>query len=516
MATISVSLPADGSTADVADVNTPITTIVNAINGNLDSNNISSLNGSKLVAASVPGSALDATTTQGWIAGLAAPNTITALGNRCYSMVWNSVNYSGTLSAGMRARTTRTVAAPTQCTSLNGSTQYYSKSSPAGMTFTNNFTVMAYVKATSYAAGAVISRYNGTNGWLLQINSSGQVQLQGFNGGIQDIANSYQSIGLNKWVHVAATMDMSGNLSNIYIDGVAVAVNYTNSVSTALVQAGNLEIGSFNGGTTVFSGKIAQTAVFSAVISQATIQSYISQGLSGTETSLISAYSFNNTLNDLNTTNANNLTANGSAVATTTDSPFGGQADGTISSTLDYAEFRSVTFSTNTTAVVQVPRGNTIPTSGGVSAVVYSPDTAPFGFPGGTATLGDAILCNSFTSAATSATQILGLSVPVTVPTGVREVEITLNVRDVFRTGGGITDITLWAGNAAGTLTTQIAGAEPNAPSGSASPMTIIWKGILPSGTTYVNAALSSAATANSTLEATTVAPTQLNVWLLP
>lgn len=42
MGTISVSLPADGTTADVTDYNTPITTIVNAINGNLDNANIAS------------------------------------------------------------------------------------------------------------------------------------------------------------------------------------------------------------------------------------------------------------------------------------------------------------------------------------------------------------------------------------------------------------------------------------------------------------------------------------------
>jgi hypothetical protein len=42
MSIISVSLPADGSTADVADVNTPITTIVNEINGGLDNSNIAS------------------------------------------------------------------------------------------------------------------------------------------------------------------------------------------------------------------------------------------------------------------------------------------------------------------------------------------------------------------------------------------------------------------------------------------------------------------------------------------
>jgi hypothetical protein len=40
MGTVSVSLPSDGTTADVTDYNTPITTIVNEINGNLDNNNI--------------------------------------------------------------------------------------------------------------------------------------------------------------------------------------------------------------------------------------------------------------------------------------------------------------------------------------------------------------------------------------------------------------------------------------------------------------------------------------------
>ena len=40
MATISVSLPSDGQTIDAADYNVPINTIVAAINGGLDSNNI--------------------------------------------------------------------------------------------------------------------------------------------------------------------------------------------------------------------------------------------------------------------------------------------------------------------------------------------------------------------------------------------------------------------------------------------------------------------------------------------
>lgn len=42
MGNISVSLPSDGTSADVSDYNTPLTTIVNAINGGLDNANIAS------------------------------------------------------------------------------------------------------------------------------------------------------------------------------------------------------------------------------------------------------------------------------------------------------------------------------------------------------------------------------------------------------------------------------------------------------------------------------------------
>lgn len=56
MGNISVSLPSDGQTIDAADYNTPINTIVGAINGGLDDSNIASgaaIAGSKLADAAV-------------------------------------------------------------------------------------------------------------------------------------------------------------------------------------------------------------------------------------------------------------------------------------------------------------------------------------------------------------------------------------------------------------------------------------------------------------------------------
>jgi hypothetical protein len=194
---------------------------------------------------------------------------------------------------------------------------------------------------------------------------------------------------MGKWVHVTAQLDMSAftattTTSYIMFDGLDVpaAVTRGGTNPTALVQAGNLEIGSSNGGSSPFDGKLAQVAVFSAKVTQSTIRSYISQGLSGSETNLVSAYSFNNSIVDLNA-NANNLTANGGAAATATDSPFGQRDDGTTAGTTDYGIITKAAFSTNTTLTVQVPEGCTIPTSGGVSAVSYSTQSVPYGFPAG-------------------------------------------------------------------------------------------------------------------------------------
>lgn len=58
MGIINVNLPTDGSTADVSDVNNPINTIVTAINGGLDNDNIkpnAGIDGSKLAAGSTAG-----------------------------------------------------------------------------------------------------------------------------------------------------------------------------------------------------------------------------------------------------------------------------------------------------------------------------------------------------------------------------------------------------------------------------------------------------------------------------
>ena len=343
-------------------------------------------NGSSWAVGSIGATAF----ASGWAPGIPTPSSIVANGNRSYTLTLSgSTDYTSTLSNGMRLQLTRTVAAPTQCTSLNGTTQYYNKTSPTGMTFTNNFVVSAWVKLNSYkAAGQTIaSRYNGTSGYAFQVNPSGQIGLVGYNAGAANFKYllSYQSAPLNKWIHLTAQLDMSSSTNSptvnyVMFDGVDVPAvqsqGGTNPV--VLIQAGNLEIGGQNGGTIPLDGKIAQVAIYNAKVTQATILASMNQTLVGTETSLISAYSFNNSINDLNV-NANNLTANGSAVATNADSPF---AQGKTAGSLEYGIITANSFSTSTVLTVQVPEGSALPTTGGISAVSYSTQKVPYGFPG--------------------------------------------------------------------------------------------------------------------------------------
>lgn len=340
---------------------------------------------------------LATTSTAAWKPLGYTPDTIVDNGNRSYTMVFNSVDLTSFISPGMRLKGTPTTAKPTQCASLNGTTQYFNKTTPAGMSFTDDFCAGAWVKPNTYVYGSIISRYNGTSGWDLDMIATGQVQLVGRNAGAGNysLVQTYQALMLNRWQHVAAQLDMSAftassTTSYIMIDGASVTVQVARAGTnpTALIQAGNLEVGSLNAGTSPFSGKLAQVFVSSAKITQANMQLLKNQGITSSDCStynIISAYSLSGAsgATDINTTNANNLTAQGSATTTNTDSPFG--LDGfNTPGTSEFGIVMSCTFSTNTTMVVQAPEGctwPTLPTSSAISSMSYSTEKIPYGFP---------------------------------------------------------------------------------------------------------------------------------------
>lgn len=318
--------------------------------------------------------------------------SLTALGNRSYTAVVSGTDTTGVTSVGQRLKLPRTVTAPTQCADLeSGSSQYFSKTSPTGLSFTTTFTCSAWIKLESYGVtcGIIARRNVDTEGWSFRINTDGTVQLMGLRIAANNKSiSSYQSVPLNKWVHVAATMDMAvGDTSaqKIWIDGVEVGRAYTLTGTAAVLVQGTtaLVVGADkSAGTSPFDGKIAQAAVFSAQLSDATVKAMMNQGLTGSETNLVSAYSLNGVITDLSA-NANDLTANGGALATNADTPFTNPVTGTsvTAGTTNYGIITAQTFSTNTTYTIQVPEGETLPTTGGIGTVSYSAQATPYGFP---------------------------------------------------------------------------------------------------------------------------------------
>jgi hypothetical protein len=272
---------------------------------------------------------------------------------------------------------------------LNGSSQYFTKVTPSGTlsTVTDNFTILGYIQPTAYTQGMLCGRLDSgvTNGIFWRMEATGQLTLSIYNGGGANFRtiSTYQSVSLTKKTYVAVTY--ASGTTTVYLDGVSVPVQAASTSGTAPTTAGtggDWSIGrggAFNG--QYFPGYLSNFAVFNAVLSAATIRSYGTYKLTGAETNCIGAWSLDNVLTDQNAA-ANNLTAVASAGFTSGLSPFSTPASGTSDGLTDYGIIQSVSFSTNTTVVVQVPEGCTIPTSGGVSAVSYSSVKAPYGFPG--------------------------------------------------------------------------------------------------------------------------------------
>lgn len=297
--------------------------------------------------------------------------------NKSFEIATSS-DVSGNVSPGMRFKFgTSGFTVPTQCTDLEASSsQYWSKTSPSGINFTDDFTCEAWVKLESYSDGFIVSRKNGTTeGWAFYIDSAGRLVIQSLRIASNNrTVTTNQSLPLNRWVHVAATMDNSANTHTTYIDGVAVSntVSTTGTI-TALVQGTTaLAVGAQNTPTNYFDGKIADVRVWSAVRTATEIQDNMSKVLTGSETNLVAHFPMNGNGND-STANANNLTGQASAVATNTDNPYN------LNSGTHYGIITKVT----TTAITVFTGTDSFVPNATLIDPYYSTQKVPFGFPAG-------------------------------------------------------------------------------------------------------------------------------------
>lgn len=303
-------------------------------------------------------------------------------GNKEHHLTVANQDVTGLLSPGMRLRLERSTAAPTQCMDLeSGSSQYASRASGSltGITFTDDFTIEFWAKPESYhtADRMFVSRLDAAanNGFFFQQKDTGQLRLSARNAGgaNERYIESYQSIELDKWSHIAAHLDMSAGTGKVYINGVDVPAAFGTGGTnpTSLVQGGDLHIGNFTSNTQYFDGKLSDVRIWNVVRTATQIRDNMNQQLVGNETNLVGYWKLAGNLND-STSNANNLTGSGGAVATDTDHPM---------QSTEYAIITKVSYSApNSTVVVFTGTAHNIPNMT-LNSPYYSVQKVPFGFP---------------------------------------------------------------------------------------------------------------------------------------
>lgn len=363
-------------------------------------------------------------------------------GNKEFDLIFDDIDLTQVLSPGMRFKLDRNGTVPTKCADFESSnSQYTSKAAPSGLTFTDDFTCEAWIKLESYTGSnqVIVSRFNsgGTTGWYMSIDTAGRLVILGATtgGGTNRGFASYQSIPLGQWVHVAATLDMSGNVATTYINGVSVANVSIGGTSTALINAGDILIGARATPTEYFDGKISDVRLWSAIRTATQIRDNINQQLVGNESGLQGYWKLNNDFNDA-TSNANHLAASGGATATNSDHPF---------SATEYALITSVTFSSpDTTIKLHTGDSHNIPNMTLLNPY-FSTHQNPYNWPGIKWKWKTAIMGGSVSTSSTSAVQIPGLSIPVSLPVN-RDVNVKLQARDGYVSANGKLQAYIWEG----------------------------------------------------------------------
>lgn len=338
-------------------------------------------------------------------------------GNKEY-VITSENDLSSVLSPGMRMKLTRGVTAPTQCSDLEGSSsQYASRASGSlsGITFTDDFTCEAWVKLESYGVGFIVSRRSSSiAGFMFYVDAVGRVVLGGANGSTADTVTSYPSLPLGRWVHVAASLDISGATGVTYINGVAVPSAYSNNAATGVTQAGNLAVGAEPSSPTFyFDGKLSDVRLWSDIRTATEIRENMNKQLTGSESNLVGYWKLNGNFND-STSNANNLTAQNSATATSSDNPM---------NDTEYAIITKVAYSAPTTTItVFTGTDHNIPDMA-LSNFYFSTQRVPFGFPSASSQW--EILVPDYTNTIVTASGNTSLNTQIKVPIGAWELSLS-------------------------------------------------------------------------------------------
>jgi len=289
-------------------------------------------------------------------------------------LVTTSNDLRSVIGLGDKLSVARGTTPPTQCMSFTAaSSQSATKSSPSGIAFTGDFSEGVWLYLLSYpSANACLlgqdSAGGSGSGWEMGIDSLGQIYCFWRNASGTSQGITYQSVPLNRWIHIATSATVATPTVAIYLNGTSIPVNMSSTAATSVVQAtAALTIGKGNSTTGYINGYISEARLWSNAQSGSSIRSNMAINLTGSETNLIGLWQGNGNFND-STTNANNLTANSGAIATQAANPY------------NAIEYGYVTAITSSQITVFTGTDCAIPNQT-LGAFLYSHDRSPYGFP---------------------------------------------------------------------------------------------------------------------------------------
>lgn len=326
---------------------------------------------------------------------------------------------TGTLTPGMRFSVTRSVSPPTQCMAFTAaSSQYATKASPSGITFTAAFTCEEWVYLNSYTGQTqyLMDRADGsTSGWYFRVNADRTVTIGYGTGSTFTEWSTIQAIPTKTWIHVAGVVSSttSKTLQGIYFNAVSVPTKNVLNAAANLSQAtANLSIGALNTGSanTFLDGYVSEARLWSAARTAQQIKDNMAVNLVGSETNLVGLWQGNGVFTDA-TSNANTLTATSGAIATQVANPY---------NSIEYALVTKVSYANPTTTLTLfTPAGYTIPNQT-LNSPQYSLVKIPYGFPADAGLFRVSTLHSTSDSTTSNATYgaFLSAGFALSVPTG--------------------------------------------------------------------------------------------------
>jgi hypothetical protein len=187
----------------------------------------------------------------------------------CDSWGSNAGTYQGGYTLG---RVGAIAGEPNTAVALDGSTGTVSVPHSASLDVGDTFSVEAWVKRGSFGAPAYQAvASQGANAWLLAFNDQNRLVLR--QAKIGDLVSSTRTVTDTGWHYVAVTK--SGPSVHLYIDGADV----TGSVTNRTMANNTLPLSiSQSSGTSFWNGTLDEVALYSGVLSAATVQSHYNTG----------------------------------------------------------------------------------------------------------------------------------------------------------------------------------------------------------------------------------------------